>query len=269
MIYMVEIKAKNNIGEYRPITATAVKGGTDSQYKEYKGRNYLHTDTLFKAMSRNTETNYNLSIASTTGTVGVATLDIMCVVLNSTLTGVGSKDDSSLTITSTALTKEVDFIPGKKLADYDNYLSNGDYAVDYTTGTIIYKTADSSGSATATYTYVIPKVDTEINDANVKIDNIVANPEYKGYKVYEGSLTADVEFNVASDLGDAGRTGYIYNASSSELSVQIDSTGAYGDTFTIPAKTPFEIGGLKTNKIKLIYNSSSSQDYKIFVAKAE
>ena len=114
------------------------------------------------------------------------------------------------------------------------------------------------------------KVDTELSiNGDLNVDNVEANPEYKGYKSYEGTLSADVELDILTDLGASGRTGYIYNASDSDLEVQIYSDGAYGDSIKIPTYSTFEIGGLKTDKIKLIYNGSSTQNYGVFVAKAE
>jgi len=113
-------------------------------------------------------------------------------------------------------------------------------------------------------------VDTELNvNGDLNIDNVIANPSYKGYKAYEGTLSVDTELDVLTDLGATGRTGYIYNNSGSDLEVEIYSDSAYGDSFNIPTYSTFYIDGLKTDKIKLVYNGSSTQDYKIFISKAE
>ena len=210
----MELKAKNNLGRYLPITSLGVKGGSGSDL-DYSGQNYLHARVIDITKSINTKTGYSITLPGTLGTLGKTHLETYGEVLNSTSTGTGSKGDTSVSITSTALTKEVEFVYGKKYSDYENYLSNGDYAIDYATGVIIYKTADTSTTATITYSYLIPKVDTELTATNLTIDNI---------KVYSTDNTIT---NLAYAKITSSQIPYAYLTNSDGSQSPVDATTGY------------------------------------------
>jgi len=73
-----------------------------------------------------------------------------------------SDNDTSVVITSTALTTEVRFLDYKTNDELETYLGTGEYCINYGTGTIYGKTADGSTGVAIDYSVAILQVDTEL-----------------------------------------------------------------------------------------------------------
>ena len=101
--------------------------------------------------------------AGAAGTTGIVSLKYSCVYDNK-YAYLATKTNTSLVLTSTALTTEVEMDMSSNMTDIIALLDNGEYVVDYESGVIGYKKASVDITMVATYFTRIKSTDTEMAD---------------------------------------------------------------------------------------------------------
>jgi len=158
---------------------SAPLGNYDSEHEKYKfcgnrTRSVLMTNDVYKASSIESISAETVTLsAGAAGTTGTVMLGF-APVMDSNGANLGSEDNTSFAfVTGTVLTTEVAYNNETTDAVQLTAMSNGDYAIDYVTGKLLYKKATTGTSDTADYKIRRLKVDTELTaDVNLAIDNV-------------------------------------------------------------------------------------------------
>lgn len=125
-------------------------------------------NTSFEVKSISAE---SISIsAGAAGTTGVCAPKYRGTILNAAGIMAGKVGDTSVTINSTALTKEVAYNDSLTTTAMFASMANGDFAINYYTGEIYYKKEDASVSFTMDYK--IPLLVSGVSIATLQVDDI-------------------------------------------------------------------------------------------------
>lgn len=108
--------------------------------------------------------------AGAAGTTGVCAPKYRGIILNANGIFAGKVDDTSVVITSTALTREVAYNDSITTTAMFDSMSNGDFAINYYTGEIYYKKEDASVSFTMDYK--VPLLVSGISVGTLQVDDI-------------------------------------------------------------------------------------------------
>lgn len=122
---------------------------------------------------------------------------------------VGTDKDTSLVVTSTALTTEIvypfDFVEGvdgesleAQALQATQYLENGEYVVDYRKGRVYGKKADASTSLTVDYNVVFQALPPSGTTSNVNLSEVGGSPFTLGQSTMAGSLPVTIASDQSS-----------------------------------------------------------------------
>jgi hypothetical protein len=166
----------------------------------------------------------------------------------------GSKADTSVSVSggTTLPGNEIYFNNYTNSTDIYATLANGDYAIDYPSGTVYYKKADSGTAITISYKHTTQKIDA--SGATIEVNLDAANDEVSVYGVYnavEPSLTTGSLAQL--QLNDKGQLKVTGGASS--VTAQFKSPANFTATYT--SSTTLTLSGISgfsiTDSSQLVY----------------
>jgi len=248
------------------MTNEMTKGLRDREYQKFISVGDTKTavrvsDAAISSLQAAAATETVTTAAGAAGTTGTTKVNF-APVFNSTGTDVGDTSSTSFSwVTGTMLTTEVAFDPVVDDTTQLAALANGEYAINYDTGKILYKKATAATSDTCNYTIRKQVVDTELTaDVNLVVDNISMFQTNIADSTTMGPALIDANGHLQTDVLTlpGSLTGYAEDAQHTSGDIGLMSLAVRNDALAALATTDGDYTPLQVNAKGAVYADISS-----------